>query len=52
MVELRDGTVINCDLLSMSANDVKIRVGGNVQSLERNKIKRILLVEREPVPTP
>jgi PEGA domain-containing protein len=46
-VELRDGTVLVCDVDSMSGSDVVMHVGGAVQRIERNKIKRILLVERD-----
>ncbi len=46
-LELRDGSVIVCDLESMSATDVVIRVAGNVQHLNRNNVKRILLTERD-----
>jgi hypothetical protein len=48
-VELRDGTVINGDIISMDGASVVVRVGGNMQSIDRNKVKKILLVEREPV---
>jgi len=47
-LELRDGTVLTGDLESVSATDVVVRVGGTNQHFERNKIKRILLVQREP----
>lgn len=46
-VELRDGSTIIGDVESMNATSVTIRVGGNMQVLERNRVKRILLVERE-----
>jgi hypothetical protein len=46
-VELRDGTVLNGDLQSVSATAVVIRVGGNMQQFTRNQVKRILLVERD-----
>lgn len=49
-IELRDGTVVTGDLQSISANDVVIRVGGQDQKFNRNKVKRISLVEREAVP--
>ncbi len=51
-VELRDGSLLVCDIESMSATDVVVSVGGTVQHIERNKIKRMLLVERDPPPTP
>lgn len=46
--ELRDGTVLTGDLVSVSGMEIRIRVGGTVQTLDRNKVKRILLTEREP----
>ena len=50
-IELRDGSVLTGDLLSISGMDVEIRVGGAIQHLDRNKIKRLMLVQRDP-PTP
>lgn len=46
-IELRDGSVLNGDLESMSASDIVVRVGGNMQRYSRNQVKRILLVERD-----
>jgi hypothetical protein len=46
-IELRDGSVLNGDLLSISGMDVEIRVGGSIQHVDRNKIKRIMLTERQ-----
>lgn len=46
-VELRDGSVLNGDLNSIEGMDVVIRVGGTLQRIDRNKVKRILLVERD-----
>jgi len=46
-IELRDGSVLNGDLVSISGMDVEIRVGGNIQHIDRNKIKRVMLVERQ-----
>src|SRR5450755_341535 len=40
-IELRDGTVLTGDLIAISGMDVMVRVGGNVQHIDRNKIKRI-----------
>ncbi|HMG86833.1 MAG TPA: PEGA domain-containing protein [Terracidiphilus sp.] len=55
-IELRDGSVLNGDLVSISGMDVEIRVGGNLQHLDRNRIKRIMLVQRDAprqdLPTP
>lgn len=49
-VELRDGSVLTCDVESMTATEIVISVGGNRQRIERNKVKRIALVERDPPP--
>jgi len=52
-IELRDGSVLNGDLVSVSGMDVEIRVGGVIQHLDRNKIKRVMLTQRNPPdPTP
>jgi hypothetical protein len=52
-IELRDGSVLNGDLISISGMDVEIRVGGVIQHLDRNKIKRVMLTQRDvPAPTP
>jgi len=47
-LELRDGSVLSGDVQSMSATEVVIRVGGIVQHLSRNQVKRIVLIQREP----
>ncbi len=47
-VELRDGSVLSGDVQSMTATEVMMRVGGTIQSIDRNKVKRIVLIEREP----
>jgi PEGA domain len=47
-VELRDGSVLSCDLVSVSGMEIRVKVGGNIQSLDRNKVKRIVLTERDP----
>ena len=49
-VELRDGSILNGDLESVSATEVVVLVGGNAQHLNRNQVKRILLVERDTPP--
>ncbi len=50
-IELRDGSLLNGDLVSISGMDVEIRVGGIIQHIDRNKIKRVMLVQRDaPVP--
>ncbi len=46
-IELRDGSILNGDLESVSATEVVVFVGGNAQHLNRNQVKRILLVERD-----
>ena len=46
-IELRDGSILNGDLLSISATEVVVRIGGNAQTLNRNQVKRITLVQRD-----
>jgi hypothetical protein len=46
-IELRDGTTLAGDVESMDATSVVVRVGGKMQSFERNQVKRMLLVERD-----
>jgi hypothetical protein len=50
-IELRDGSVLNGDLVSISGMDIQVRVGGAIQHIDRNKVKRILLTQRD-APTP
>jgi hypothetical protein len=45
-VELRDGGVVQGDVISMSMSDVVVRVEGKDQTYPRNQIKKIILVER------
>lgn len=45
-IEMRDGSVLNGDFVSISGMDVEIRVGGSIQHVDRNEIKRVMLVER------
>jgi PEGA domain len=47
-IELRDGSVLTGDLVSVSGMQVEIRIGGNAQTFDRNQVKRILLTERAP----
>ncbi|MGB8469837.1 MAG: PEGA domain-containing protein [Candidatus Sulfotelmatobacter sp.] len=47
-IELRDGSVLVGDLVSVSGMQVQVRIGGNTQILDRNQVKRILLTERAP----
>jgi hypothetical protein len=46
-IELRDGSVLNGDLVSIAGMDAEIRVGGSIQHIDRNKIKRVMLVQRD-----
>ena len=59
-VELRDGSVVLGDVVSLSMTQVVVRADGKDQTYDRNHIKKIMLVEREvtlqpsvtqPVPT-
>jgi hypothetical protein len=45
-VELRDGTVLSGDVISMSMTEVVVRVAGKDQTYPRNLIKKVMLVER------
>jgi hypothetical protein len=49
MVELRDGLVVLCDVVSVSMTQVVLRVDGKEQSYDRNQVKKITLVEREVI---
>ncbi len=50
-IEMRDGSVLSGDLVSISGMDVELRVGGSIEHVDRNKIKRVMLVHRDvPVP--
>jgi len=51
-IELRDGSVLTGDLVSVSGMEIVIKVGGSDQRLNRNQVKRILLVEREAPANP
>lgn len=46
-LELRDGSVLNGDVQSMSATEVFIRVGGSIQNVNRNQVRRIVLTQRD-----
>lgn len=46
-VELRDGTVLTADVESLDATSVTVHIAGNLQKLDRNQVKRILLIPRE-----
>ncbi|MFI5114317.1 MAG: PEGA domain-containing protein [Terriglobales bacterium] len=45
-IELRDGSILIGDVISMSLESVVINVRGSEQTFDRNKIKKIFLVER------
>ena len=47
-IELRDGSVLSGDLVSVNGMQVVVRIGGNAQNFDRNQVKRILLTERDP----
>jgi hypothetical protein len=49
-VELRDGTSVVGDVMSLSMTSVVVRVNGTDQTYDRNKVKKIILVERQVVP--
>lgn len=49
-VELRDGTVLQGDVMSVSMSSVVVRVNGKDQTYDRNRVKKILLVERMEAP--
>ncbi len=46
-IELRDGSVLTGDVELVSATEVIIRLGGAMQHLNRNQVKRVLFVERD-----
>jgi PEGA domain len=45
-LELRDGQVLQGDVLSMTMTSVVMRVDGKEQTYDRNQVKKIILVER------
>ena len=45
-VELRDGTTITGDLISITLQEAVFQSDGKVKTLDRNQIKKIFLVER------
>lgn len=52
-VELRDGSVLNGDVVSISGMDIQVRVGGVIQHIDRNAVKRIMFTQRAtPAATP
>jgi hypothetical protein len=51
-VELRDGSVVLCDVISVSMTQVLVRADGKEQTYDRNLVKKIMLVEREVIQQP
>ncbi len=51
-VELRDGTTLLGDILSMSMTSVVISVDGKKRALDRNQVKKMILVERQILQQP
>jgi hypothetical protein len=51
-VELRSGKVLQGDVMSVSLTSVVIRVDGQDQTLDRNLVAKIILVQRETVQQP
>lgn len=45
-IELRDGTTVLGDVMSMSLASVVVRIDGKEQKYDRNLVKKIMLVER------
>jgi ribosomal protein S1 len=48
-VELRDGSVVPGDVISVSMTQVLVRVDGREQTYDRNQVKKVMLVEREVI---
>ena len=46
-VVLRDGTVLQGDVISVSLTSVVVRVDGKDQTYDRNQVEKIILVQRE-----
>jgi hypothetical protein len=51
-VELRDGKVLQGDVLSLTMTSVVMRIDGKDQTFDRNQVQRIILVERDTVQQP
>ncbi len=45
-IQLRDGTTVLGDVLSLSMTSVAVRVEGKEQKYDRNEVKKIILVQR------
>ena len=50
-VELRDGPSVTGDVLSVNMDAVVVRINGEDHSYARNKVAKIMLVERQPLPS-
>jgi len=46
-IEMRDGAILNGDLLSISATEVVVQVDGTTRTLDRAQVRRITLTERK-----
>src|SRR5579864_4203977 len=46
-IELRDGKVVQGDVLSVTMTTVAMRVDGQDQTFDRNQVQKIILVQRE-----
>jgi hypothetical protein len=46
-LELRDGSILSGDVQSMSATEVFSCVGGAIENINRNQVKRIVLIQRD-----
>jgi hypothetical protein len=51
-VELRDGTAVLGDVISLSMTSLVVRVKGEDKTYDRNRVQKISLVERETVQQP
>ena len=51
-VQLRDGSTLLGDVISLSMTSVVIRVDGKEQKFDRNQVKKIMLVERVTTQSP
>ena len=46
-IELRDGSVLSGDVVSVSGMDVVVHMGGSDQRIDRNQVRRIFFVQRQ-----
>lgn len=51
-VELRNGKVLQGDVISLTMTSVVVRVDGQDQTFDRNQVQKIILVERETAQQP